>query len=146
MSSENGLGPARLYEAFGDKKSLWDWSRDPRCVVKFSVLSGRMQRRWRLDRALTTPAAAQNVKHKAFGEERTIAAWARDPHCTASASTLYNQVDAMGPGETFEDVLTKFWDPEAGNGPERGEDGLTDWERWADEKYEELFGRGDFGG
>lgn len=31
-----------LYEAFGETKSIYEWVDDPRCVVPFSTLKGRV--------------------------------------------------------------------------------------------------------
>jgi hypothetical protein len=45
---------AKLREAFGESKSLTEWSRDSRCAVSFKALYGRVTRfGWCLETALT---------------------------------------------------------------------------------------------
>lgn len=46
--------------AFGEEKTLWDWARDKRCVVKRGTLERRINLlHWDLERAITTPAQVQ---------------------------------------------------------------------------------------
>ncbi|MGW3272261.1 GntR family transcriptional regulator [Streptomyces kronopolitis] len=45
-----------LYEAFGERKTLWVWAEDPRCRASYSLLKTRFFRYgWALERALVTP-------------------------------------------------------------------------------------------
>lgn len=49
-----------LLSAFGEEKSIADWSRDSRCVANYEVLLKRVQRlNWDVQRALTTPVREQ---------------------------------------------------------------------------------------
>jgi hypothetical protein len=49
------------YTAFGETKSLSEWTQDPRCVVTAAAFTLRVQRRkWDVERALTTPLIHNN--------------------------------------------------------------------------------------
>jgi len=63
-----------LGTAFGETKSLTEWSRDPRCMVSLPSLMLRVQRRkWDVERAVTTPAVKNNdqATHCPQGHEYT---------------------------------------------------------------------------
>lgn len=63
------------YTAFGETKTLTNWSRDPRCVVSNAALTLRIKRRgWEVERALTTPAINNNDRatHCPQGHEYTL--------------------------------------------------------------------------
>lgn len=47
----------KFYSAFGELKTLSEWSRDPRCCVCLNTLAARMDKkhRWDIYRALLTP-------------------------------------------------------------------------------------------
>jgi hypothetical protein len=50
-----------MITAFGETKSIAQWSRDPRCAVSKAALGLRIQRRgWDPERALTTPTIKNN--------------------------------------------------------------------------------------
>lgn len=50
-----------LVSAFGETKTLTEWSQDPRCVVTYEALMFRIKRRdWNSERALTTPTIKNN--------------------------------------------------------------------------------------
>lgn len=64
----------RLITAFGETKTMMDWSEDPRCVVSYAALSLRIGRRgWDDERALITPIIHNNEKatHCPQGHEYT---------------------------------------------------------------------------
>jgi hypothetical protein len=42
--------------AFGETKTIADWTRDPRCVVSFQTLQRRVDRGWGTEIAITSPA------------------------------------------------------------------------------------------
>jgi len=48
---------ARLETAFGEKKSLIDWSEDKRCTVSYSGLKNRLFRGWDIEKAISFPAS-----------------------------------------------------------------------------------------
>lgn len=51
----NNRGCTIYLEAFGEKKPLGLWVDDPRCVVTYASLTGRYQRGWDAEAAITTP-------------------------------------------------------------------------------------------
>lgn len=48
-------GNPQQAEAFGETKSLKEWHRDDRCVVKYVTLVQRVARGWTTEAAITTP-------------------------------------------------------------------------------------------
>jgi len=48
---------ARLETAFGERKSLIDWSEDKRCAVGYSGLKNRLFRGWNIEKAISFPAS-----------------------------------------------------------------------------------------
>jgi hypothetical protein len=46
----------RLIEAFGERKTLSQWTRDARCMVKRQALQFRLATGWEAESAITTPA------------------------------------------------------------------------------------------
>src|SRR5205823_7093159 len=81
---EHGSGP--LIAAWGERKSILAWSRDPRCNVSPVVLRGRILLGWPAAKAIGTPVRRKKVS--AFGEKRTIREWAADPRCLVNYSLL----------------------------------------------------------
>lgn len=52
---------AKMYEAFGERKTLRGWSHDPRCVVGFETLSHRIHiAKWDIERAITQHLGPQH--------------------------------------------------------------------------------------
>jgi hypothetical protein len=63
-----------MLTAFGETKSMIEWSRDSRCPVSYAALSLRVRRRkWEDVRAITTPAIRNNdqATHCPQGHEYT---------------------------------------------------------------------------
>lgn len=61
MATEIGfkLSAAKLMlQAFGEGKSLAEWSRDSRCVVSYNTLVARVKKGWDHEVAITKPARA----------------------------------------------------------------------------------------
>lgn len=52
----------RLLVAFGETKTMKEWSRDVRCAVAYSVLSSRIQSGWNHERSIVTPSAKSQTK------------------------------------------------------------------------------------
>jgi len=48
--------PRRFYEYEGDRMTLAEWARDPRCGVARTTLIHRMKKGWPFERALLTPS------------------------------------------------------------------------------------------
>lgn len=53
---------SRLVQAFGETKTLKDWSEDPRCVVSYRTLFSRYKLDWDMEDAITKPLSEQHVK------------------------------------------------------------------------------------
>lgn len=89
----------RNFTAFGETKCLFDWGKDPRCVVGVWGLRNRMDRgKWEgsFEEALTTPPdrkkGARNGKKAvmitAFGESKCMTAWLEDKRCLVKLDAL----------------------------------------------------------
>ena len=52
----------RWLSAFGEEKVMAEWTTDPRCVVGYGVLSGRIQRNWTPEDAISTPVKRHSRK------------------------------------------------------------------------------------
>ena len=68
----------RPVEAFGESKSINEWARDPRCVVKKTRLAVRLDSGMQPEEAITRPRYAT---YRAFGEFKKLEEWAKDPRC-----------------------------------------------------------------
>ncbi len=55
VTQQNNRRNTRIVEAFGDRKSLMNWSRDPRCKVDYQCLFKRFQAGVPMETALTAP-------------------------------------------------------------------------------------------
>jgi hypothetical protein len=58
QNSNNRRSSLRL-EAFGEVRTMVDWSRDPRCVVKLPTLKFRIRDGWVAELAVSTPPQHQ---------------------------------------------------------------------------------------
>jgi len=74
--------------AFGEHKSLMAWSRDPRCLVHWQCLHGRLRAGWEAETAMTIPSGGTRPGLEAFGEEHSVAAWVRDHRCVVTEAIL----------------------------------------------------------
>ena len=91
--------------AFGERKSIADWARDPRCKVGYSALKARSNRGWNHEIAITSVRnttmpkgdRAYNKRFaEAFGECKTISDWSRDPRCVVGYWTLHSRIYKRG--------------------------------------------------
>lgn len=101
----------RLYlTAFGETKSLTDWTRDPRCPVKkVSTLSARVNVHGMGDQeAIELPVGANvydPLELTYDGDTKTLKEWLEDPRCVVELrSTLLSRVQK---GWDAERVLTE---------------------------------------
>jgi len=53
--------------AFGETKSMAEWSRDPRCVPNYRALVKRIRRGFTPEQAITLPLSSGHLYEKAFG-------------------------------------------------------------------------------
>lgn len=82
--------------SFGERKTLVEWTQDPRCQVSLRELRARIERGWEIEAAIATPSSirpsrARNLV-KAFGEEKSIYDWARDSRAAVSGLTIAARV------------------------------------------------------
>jgi hypothetical protein len=62
----------RVYEAFGESKCVFEWSRDPRCVVSQATLNTRLWRGWLFLEALTTPTERERDELGRFHRPESV--------------------------------------------------------------------------
>lgn len=104
----------RMYTAFGETKCLFDWGKDPRCVVSVWGLRSRVVReRWDdFEKALTSHAEerkciSRRSKHAkmltAFGETKCYSEWLEDERCLVKKDTL---VDRLSKGFDAESAIS----------------------------------------
>ncbi len=81
----------RLVTAFGETKTVADWSRDPRCKVPrvcFAqrIITGKLS----AEEALSMPSdePRNRAMLTAFGETKSVAKWAKDARCAVKRSCL----------------------------------------------------------
>ncbi len=79
------LNPVGLYEAFGEKKTLIDWSKDPRCLVSYENMITRLQKKWDFEKVISRPKTKPNEKNivfiEAWTERKSSTDWLSDPRC-----------------------------------------------------------------
>jgi len=98
----------RLILAFGERKGLTAWSRDPRCKVCASTISDRLAKGDTAESAIATPRENSGgsdmvyTELKAFGETRGITDWTRDPRCRVSNTGIKGRLRR---GWTVEEAL-----------------------------------------
>lgn len=83
-------------EAFGERKTILEWSRDPRCQVTLRELRHRIDRGVSPEAAISDASTVNRRQAKnlieAFGETKSAAAWAKDPRAHTSALTIAARV------------------------------------------------------
>ncbi len=111
---EHNASWGRLYEAWGERMTLREWSRDPRCAVSSAGLLFRISRGIPVEEALTGRRRADvqhdidDVLFEAFGKSQSMAKWLTDPRCTVPRSALLPRLKA---GVPFEKALTAPYRP-----------------------------------
>ena len=86
-------------EAFGERKTLLEWSRDSRCVVKYGTLAHRIAQDWDPEQALTRPVEHRERQYtkpakliEAFGETKSVTEWADDPRTVVVANVFLRRI------------------------------------------------------
>lgn len=86
-------------DAWGEKKSMAEWSKDTRCLVSYVALAARIRRGWSAADAMTVPPDASR-KNKtphnvhsltAFGETKTVSEWLKDERCKVNAKIIWQR-------------------------------------------------------
>ena len=80
-----------LKTVWGETKTVAAWAEDPRCVVVWGTLKGRLKWGWSMERALTEPLV-EYEKLEAFGEQKNLRQWSQDSRCEVPKPTLYWRV------------------------------------------------------
>jgi hypothetical protein len=82
--------------AFGETKTLLDWTRDPRCSVTLATLLKRTREQWNSEEALTAPSNSPADRWKtpiyAFGEPKTLREWEQDERAKALAPLILKRL------------------------------------------------------
>lgn len=91
-------------EAFAEKKTLREWSEDPRCQVPYLRLRTRLKKNWSLEDAIAVVPAVGNRNVEAFGESKSLYAWEQDARCLVTHKTLRYR---MANGETLEEAMSR---------------------------------------
>jgi hypothetical protein len=92
-------GTSALIVAFGESRTLTEWSRDPRCLVPWTCVQGRLRAGWDAEAALTTPWGDSRPRIEAYGERKGMAAWMRDPRCVVPEQVLRKRLQQGWPAE-----------------------------------------------
>lgn len=91
--------------AFGETKTLAQWSEDKRCKIAVRTLWKRLSLGWDPEEAISSPAGQAGRKYKpkkdskfykAFGESKTLFQWAKDDRCKPSYKMLWQRVEQLG--------------------------------------------------
>ncbi len=98
--------------AFGEEKSLFEWSKDRRSVVSHLTLASRLEAGWQPERAITTPAV-KSIRQleklvSAFGESKSLLDWATDSRAQVPSRTILWRLRR---GWSAEDAITQGISP-----------------------------------
>jgi len=112
-------------EAFGERKPIIDWSRDPRCIVKYGTLVNRISEGWDPTDALTQPVERRERKYsrppmviEAFGETMTVSEWKDDPRVQIKMNVFIRRIQhGWSPEAAFTTPLSINRGRKEGNGP-----------------------------
>lgn len=121
------VGKNTYLTAFGETKTIAEWTRDERCVVKEpTTLSSRVRNAGMDDlTAITTPLGAnvpQPIMLTYQGETKDLRAWLQDERCAPrTRSALLGRIER---GWSAEKVLTH---PVKNMGPKRSKLEVTAW-------------------
>lgn len=98
--SANNRSTTTSVVAWGERKSLFDWTQDDRCKVDYATLKRRLFQGWLPERALTLSVQKKSKKCKPvlitlWGETKTLAAWSRDKRCKVGYKTLHRRLNVL---------------------------------------------------
>lgn len=96
----NNTRRSRRVHAFGETKTLAQWSDDKRCKAPASLIGVRIEKGWNKERAITEPPKPFNHKKeriiKAFGESKRVCEWVEDVRCSVSYQTVKDRLNKLG--------------------------------------------------
>lgn len=90
--------------AFGEKKTISQWTDDKRCEIEYATLQKRLRLGWDPEEAISAKPLSKRhykpkkgiKKYKAFGESKTLFQWAQDERCKPSYKMLWQRVEIHG--------------------------------------------------
>jgi hypothetical protein len=87
-----------LLVAFGESKTMVEWSEDHRCRVSYDALKRRINTfNWDQEAAISTPSIeSATTRVAAFGETKSLADWSRDPRCATDYHRLKHRIVTAG--------------------------------------------------
>lgn len=105
----------KIITAFGETKCLFDWAKDPRCLIGCWGLRARYDSgKWTdMEKMISTPEikekeAGRNKKNNtmltAFGETKCMSAWLEDKRCVVK---IWGLMDRLKSGMDHQTALTK---------------------------------------
>jgi len=81
----------------GETKTLYEWSRDPRCKAPYSLLRKRYSKGIRgtalLEQGDCVRRGPKGIVVEIFGEKKSLREWARDKRCKVTKSTIHYRYD-----------------------------------------------------
>lgn len=101
--NQNNMSTNTRWTAFGETKTVAEWARDARCVVKRNTFWHRVTRGWDVEESLTTPEQDGNIL-EAFGDSKTLNEWVLDARCVVTRVCL---VARLHRGWNPEEALAK---------------------------------------
>lgn len=106
----NNTSRNTLLTAFGECKTMTEWSEDPRCNVGYHALRSRIQNGWGHEAAIDTasnPPRRTTRWLEAFGERKAASEWLSDSRCKVGKQTLFYR---LYNGWNDEDAITTLPD------------------------------------
>lgn len=101
----------QMLSAFGESKTIREWSLDPRCVISLFTLKSRIKGDWKPETAIALPKGEDSpYKYRddrkpttrtirksnriltAFGESKPMCDWGRDVRCVVSLHALHKRL------------------------------------------------------
>lgn len=108
MTAEDAISKSSYFDqctkikAFGEVKTVAEWTRDPRCTIPYSALLFRLNAGWPEEESITRPSGDKKGRQRnsqlltAFGETKTYPGWTKDPRCVVKESCLRMRIHEYG--------------------------------------------------
>lgn len=100
----------KMVEAFGETKSVHQWSKDPRCKVGFISLLGRINAGWIAEAAIATPAD-QRYSNKRSRIRKLFSGYTKPSmprEVVELASAVMRYIDGMSPERDIRDAVERI--------------------------------------
>lgn len=92
-----------LWKAFGEEKTVRQWTQDPRCQVNDRVLRHRLKKGMNPEEAISRPVSVYEHFYEAFGETKSLKEWSQDSRCAVRFGALCQRLMRSW---SMEDALT----------------------------------------